>query len=106
MLSYLWQFGDGATAAGATPGHTYATGGTFTVTLTVTDPGGLAHTAATQAIVNRTPTAADGGPYAGNAGQPVAFDGALGTALFVAAVLALVGGVVVSLAYRDMARRR
>ena len=40
-LTYLWSFGDGGTATGATPTHTYVTGGQFSVTLTVTDPDGL-----------------------------------------------------------------
>ena len=37
IVSYAWAFGDGATGSGATPSHTYATTGTFTATLTVTD---------------------------------------------------------------------
>ncbi len=37
ITSYAWDFGDGATGAGATPQHTYAGGGTYTVSLTVTD---------------------------------------------------------------------
>src|SRR5262249_23114842 len=36
-LSYLWDFGDGATASGAAPTHLYADDGTYTVTLTVSD---------------------------------------------------------------------
>ena len=36
-LSYVWTFGDTATAAGSTASHTYASAGTFTVTLTVRD---------------------------------------------------------------------
>lgn len=36
-LSYSWAFGDGATATGQTAGHTYAAGGTYAVTLTVSD---------------------------------------------------------------------
>jgi len=36
-LGFTWNFGDGATASGATPSHAYATAGTFTVSLTVTD---------------------------------------------------------------------
>jgi PKD repeat protein len=45
-LSYLWDFGDLATAAGVTPVHSYVTGGTFTVTLTVGD-GSLTDNAST-----------------------------------------------------------
>jgi DNA-binding beta-propeller fold protein YncE len=42
VARYDWDFGDGTTAAngGATPSHTYAAGGTYTVKLTVTDDGG------------------------------------------------------------------
>jgi serine protease len=34
---YTWNFGDGQTGSGAAVSHTYASGGTFTVVLTVTD---------------------------------------------------------------------
>ncbi|HYU90630.1 MAG TPA: PKD domain-containing protein, partial [Gemmatimonadales bacterium] len=37
IASYAWTFGDGATATTQNPSHTYLAGGTFTVTLTVTD---------------------------------------------------------------------
>jgi PKD repeat protein len=37
IAGYAWDFGDGGTATGATAQHTYATAGTFTVKLTVTD---------------------------------------------------------------------
>lgn len=38
VASYGWNFGDGTAAGtGATPSHTYATAGTFQVTLTATD---------------------------------------------------------------------
>ncbi len=35
-----WAFGDGGASTATNPGHTYASGGTYTVTLTVTDNGG------------------------------------------------------------------
>lgn len=37
---YQWKFGDGATASGPSVEHSYSKGGTYTVTLTVTDRGG------------------------------------------------------------------
>ena len=36
-LTYTWDFGDGETGTGASPTHTYKTGGTHTVTLTLND---------------------------------------------------------------------
>jgi PKD repeat protein len=42
IASYAWDFGDGTTGAGVKPAHTYGAGGTFPVTLTVTDNGGAA----------------------------------------------------------------
>lgn len=38
--SYAWSFGDSTTGTGVKPTHTYAAGGTYTVTLTVTDNSG------------------------------------------------------------------
>ena len=35
--TYLWNFGDGNTSTEETPSHTYATGGTYTVTLSTTN---------------------------------------------------------------------
>jgi hypothetical protein len=37
---YAWDFGDGTTAVGPSVEHSYAKGGAYTVTLTVTDRGG------------------------------------------------------------------
>jgi hypothetical protein len=39
-LSYEWSFGDGNSAPGPSVVHSYAKGGTYDVTLTVTDRGG------------------------------------------------------------------
>ena len=40
IASYAWTFGDGGTAAGATASHTYASPGTYSAKLTVTDDKG------------------------------------------------------------------
>jgi hypothetical protein len=39
-LAYLWDFGDGTNSTQAEPTHSYGEDGTYTVTLTVTDPRG------------------------------------------------------------------
>ena len=43
IASYAWDFGDASTGTGATPSHAYALPGTYSVTLTVTDNGGVTH---------------------------------------------------------------
>jgi PKD repeat protein len=79
-LTYAWDFGDGNTGNGAAPGHAYATLGTFTVTLVVSD--GIESSApvsTTVTITNRVPAASVGGPYSGTRGVAVAFDGSAST---------------------------
>ncbi len=56
-LTYAWDFGDGATATGATPTHAYAALGTYTVALVVNDGMvGSAQATTTVSITNRPPT--------------------------------------------------
>jgi PKD repeat protein len=52
---FAWNFGDGPTGTGATPTHTYATGGTYTVSLTVTDNAGGTNTVSHQVTVTAPP---------------------------------------------------
>jgi PKD repeat protein len=49
IVSYAWDFGDGMTGKGVTVTHSYSATGSYTVTLTVTDNGGL--TASAEQIV-------------------------------------------------------
>jgi ELWxxDGT repeat protein len=76
-LTYAWDFGDGSTGTGVAPAHSYATVGTFTVTLTVND-GTIASAPATSTVMisNQTPAANAGGPYSGVRNTAVAFNGA------------------------------
>ncbi|MGB3907975.1 MAG: disaggregatase related repeat-containing protein [Methanomethylovorans sp.] len=54
IISYSWSFGDGTTAETAVPqaNHTYATAGTYTVTLTVTDTIGQTDADTLQVVVS------------------------------------------------------
>ena len=44
LVAWHWNFGDGSTASVQNPTHMYAAGGTYTVTLTVTNVLGCSHT--------------------------------------------------------------
>jgi len=58
LLQYVWQFGDGATASGATATHAYADEGTYTVRLTVTDDDDASSTTTgTLTLANAAPAA-------------------------------------------------
>jgi PKD repeat protein len=49
IVSYAWGFGDGTTDSGVNVAHSYGVAGSYEVTLTVTDDGGLSDSA-TQTI--------------------------------------------------------
>ncbi len=83
-LNFQWNFGDGTTANTTSPtiSHTYAWGGSFAVSLTVSDGrGGFDSTTATATIaeVNDIPSADAGGPYSGNEGVAIMFDASAST---------------------------
>jgi PKD repeat protein len=50
-LTYAWNFGDSSTGTGVSPTHTYATLGTFTVSLAVTNTSGLTGMSTGQATI-------------------------------------------------------
>jgi bacterial leucyl aminopeptidase len=55
ITSRSWNFGDGTTSTATHPSKTYAAAGTYTVTETVTDAGGLSATKSASVTVSSTP---------------------------------------------------
>jgi PKD repeat protein len=55
IVSYSWDFGDGAIAGGATVTHTYTTPGTYHAALTVSDSVGLTAQISTPVIISAAP---------------------------------------------------
>ena len=55
ITGYLWDFGDGSTATGANPSHTYITPGTYYVTLTTTNSNGCETDIRKTVVFNYTP---------------------------------------------------
>ncbi len=65
-LTYSWNFGDGGTATGVSPTHSYTGPGTYTVTLTVSNTSGIPATATSKAtIAYPSPAVTINGPYSG-----------------------------------------
>ena len=59
IVSYSWDFGDGNTATGVNPVHTYNQNGTYTVNLTVTDGDSATDSNSTTATIEDTNPVAD-----------------------------------------------
>jgi len=60
IVAWAWEFGDGQTSTERNPQHEYAAGGTYTVTLTVTDDDGATDDVSREVTVtppNQAPTA-------------------------------------------------
>ncbi|QPV61974.1 PKD domain-containing protein [Halosimplex litoreum] len=78
IVSYNWDFGDGATDSGSTPTHAYGSTGSYTVTLTATDDDGATDTATQTVSVgtsNQPPTADAGPDETVEEGNSVGLDG-------------------------------
>lgn len=60
-LTYSWDFGDGTSATGVAPTHTYTTAGTFNPVLTIgySDVASCETTATSPVVVSTAPTSAD-----------------------------------------------
>lgn len=56
LLSYAWDFGDGATTNGVKVSHSYSTAGNYNVILTVADAEGLKDTATYTIFIEEPPT--------------------------------------------------
>lgn len=55
VTAWAWDFGDGNLSAAQNPGHSYTAPGTYTVSLTVTDNGGLSSDPASQPVTVSEP---------------------------------------------------
>ena len=75
IISYDWEFGDGALGTGSIATHAYASPGLFLVNLTVTDDEGLQDAANATVTVNAPPFATfTANPSPANPGQVVTFN--------------------------------
>jgi PKD repeat protein len=83
IVSYAWTFGDGGTGSGVTVSHAYATAGTYSVQLRVTDDAGQSTTSGATTITVGSPPAPTAGftisPTAPVVGQQVIFDASSST---------------------------
>ena len=74
-LAFEWDFGDGANASGEAANHSYAAPGTYTVTLTVTDPLGAQGTdTLIVTVLGNRPPVATGSAAPANEGDLILLD--------------------------------
>jgi PKD repeat protein/uncharacterized protein YraI len=78
IIGYAWNFGDGVTASGVNASHSYAQAGSYEVSLTVTDNGGLTgssvFTVQISDVVKTPPVAVITGPASGLVGDVLKFN--------------------------------
>ncbi|MEM7374466.1 MAG: PKD domain-containing protein, partial [Bacteroidota bacterium] len=75
ISSYVWDFGDGSSGTGQNATHTFTSGGTYEVVLSVTDNLGLVRSTSMSVEVNTRPTASfTASPSTGPVSLLVAFD--------------------------------
>ncbi len=68
ITGYAWTFGDGGTATGPTANHTFASGNTYSVSLTVTNAANATNTSTQQITVSSAPPPPPGSiAYVGSA---------------------------------------
>jgi PKD repeat protein len=77
IVSWSWTFGDGDTSTLQDPTHAYGHGGSYNVTLTVTDATDLTDTAEKTIQINNVPPTVEmsASPNPVDEGSPVTFDG-------------------------------
>jgi PKD repeat protein len=81
IVRYAWDLGDGTSGGGVNVTHVYGEAGRYTVTLTVTDGGGLDDSAAQtvridEPVTNQPPTAVISSPVSGLVGEALSLSGA------------------------------
>jgi len=84
-FTYAWTFGDGSTGTGSTTSHTYASAGTYTVTVSATDEYGKAGTSTGTITILSAPVVNAGSALTVNAQSSLTFSQATesgGTAPF------------------------
>jgi len=78
-FTYAWTFGDGSTGTGATVSHTYASAGTYAVTVSATDEYGKTGTTTGSITILSAPVVNAGSPVAVNAESSLTFSQATET---------------------------